>query len=322
MRLTDRTTANTVTKQDYIHVVITGDTSQSPEGSSYKARIGQIPELYNLPIPTVRLTTNISGFTTSVTTLNDDNKIGDPIFLINPPIVITDNLTQDQLNNHVFIEMVQYKMKRGRYNNHGSFISKGGGYVIQPRMEDDGIGGVINVLQKRIMSYYNKTITTRGGVQTFNDTNPLGVYRTNHYEVSFINQYTDLSGYFEGRYSYINLNYIDSLGSGNNLNVPVPYTNHKKNTKQKIKSGNLGSPYKLCYFGSMTSLYVAFRYIMFDPEANNGKGQFVEGPLSKTIKVSNKYFPLLHTINNGKCNINPEFTSGGNRKLIKFSFVE
>jgi hypothetical protein len=40
--LTDRTLATGVTLQDLIHIVITGDTSQNPAGSSYKATIGQV----------------------------------------------------------------------------------------------------------------------------------------------------------------------------------------------------------------------------------------------------------------------------------------
>ena len=37
--LTDRTLAPNVTTNDLIHIVITGDTSQNPAGSSYKATI-------------------------------------------------------------------------------------------------------------------------------------------------------------------------------------------------------------------------------------------------------------------------------------------
>ena len=40
--LTDRTLATGVTLNDLIHIVITGDTSQNPAGSSYKATIGQV----------------------------------------------------------------------------------------------------------------------------------------------------------------------------------------------------------------------------------------------------------------------------------------
>jgi hypothetical protein len=45
--LTDRTLAPGVTSNDLIHIVITGDTSQNPAGSSYKATMGQVIDLIN-----------------------------------------------------------------------------------------------------------------------------------------------------------------------------------------------------------------------------------------------------------------------------------
>jgi hypothetical protein len=44
--LTDRTLATGVTPNDLIHIVITGDTSQNPAGSSYKATLGQFINLF------------------------------------------------------------------------------------------------------------------------------------------------------------------------------------------------------------------------------------------------------------------------------------
>jgi hypothetical protein len=41
-RLTERVLASGVTTDDLIHIVITGDTSQDPDGSSYKAKISQV----------------------------------------------------------------------------------------------------------------------------------------------------------------------------------------------------------------------------------------------------------------------------------------
>ena len=325
MRLTDRTQANVVTKQDFIHIVITGDTTQSPEGSSYKAQLSQIPELYKLPVPTIKLLSNhnIDPFNT-VVTQNQNNTVGDTIQLINPPVIITDNITQEQVDNHIFIEMVQYKKKKGRKTNHnmGNRVSKGGGYVVQPRVETNELG-TVNVLEERIMNYYGKTITNRGGIQTdYKTSSILTVDRTNHYEIFNINSNHYVGDYFTGKFTYIDLLYTNSGGGdGNVLNVPVPYSNFSKSAKHKTKSGNNGSPYELCYTGRITSLYVAFRYLMFDPEANGGKGQFVEGPLSQTIKVCNKFFPVVKTVTDGRCDSNPVFGSGDNNKLIKFSFV-
>ena len=45
--LTDRAFATGVTANDLIHIVITGDTSQNPAGSSYKATMGQVLDLIN-----------------------------------------------------------------------------------------------------------------------------------------------------------------------------------------------------------------------------------------------------------------------------------
>ena len=40
--LTDQTQVSGVSLTDFIHVVVTGDTSQNPAGSSYKAEIQQV----------------------------------------------------------------------------------------------------------------------------------------------------------------------------------------------------------------------------------------------------------------------------------------
>jgi hypothetical protein len=327
MRLTDRDFATGVTKQDLIHIVITGDTTDSPEGSSYKAPVGQILELYNLPVPLVKLQTTSLGGGSNVVTLNSNNTVGSNIKLINPPKIITQDLSQEQLNHGVFIEMVQYKMKSGSGTQNKS---KGGGYIVQPLMEDDGFGNITNGLQTRIMTYYGKTINNRGGIQTYRDstppftTIPLIVPRFNHYQVSDVNEVVQLDEYFKGRFGYTFVTYYTGGTSpfyGILNNVPIPYTNKSKNNRQKTKSGNSGTPYQLCYNGRLTSLYVAFRYLMFDPYSNEGKGKFIEGPLSKTIKVTNKFFPFLKTPTDGFCTVNPEFTAFTNNTLIRFSFV-
>ena len=41
-RLTDRVIAPSISVNDIVHIVITGDTSQNPAGSSYKASLAQL----------------------------------------------------------------------------------------------------------------------------------------------------------------------------------------------------------------------------------------------------------------------------------------
>lgn len=59
--LTDRTFATGVTLNDLIHIVITGDTSQNPAGSSYKASIQQVFDSYTDVFVTGGTYTNSTG---------------------------------------------------------------------------------------------------------------------------------------------------------------------------------------------------------------------------------------------------------------------
>lgn len=325
MRLTDRDFATGVTKQDLIHIVITGDTTDSPEGSSYKAPVGQILELYNLPVPNIKLK---KGDGNSYQTINYNNTVGSNITLVNTPYLTVNNLSEEQLNNHVWIEMVQYKMRKKRATSDGS-RPVGGKYVVQPRIEDDGLGNPINWLQETIKNYYgnDKTLTSRGGIMESSTGTPLVINRHNHTEIDItdFNSEINLGEYFEGRFTYDTISYIPSGGGGSLVdlsNVPVPTTNSRRNhLSQRTKSGNNGTPYQLCYTGALTSLYIAFRYIMYDPYSNGGKGKFIEGPLSQTIKVTNKFFPFIKTSVEGECNVNPAFDIGVTNQLIQCSFV-
>ena len=67
--LTDRILAPGVTTNDLIHIVITGDTSQNPAGSSYKATMGQVLDLIN---PTT-ITGGTYDSVTGTITFYDDN---------------------------------------------------------------------------------------------------------------------------------------------------------------------------------------------------------------------------------------------------------
>ena len=336
MRLTDRNFATGVTKQDLIHIVITGDTTDSPEGSSYKAPVGQILELYNLPSPNIQIRSTSLGAGEDVVTLNTGNTVGATINILNPPSITIDNLSEEQLNNYVWIEMVQYKIrnKSKTITQVGSEHFTGGRYVVQPRIDDDGLGNPINWLQERIKNLYgnDKTLTTRGGVMTmesspFGSPTPLSVNRHNHTEIDItdFNKIVNLSNYLAGRFTYDTVHYLPTVGSITSLpNVPVPTTNRNSNYNssyaRKYKGGN-GTSYELCYTGNLTSLYIAFRFIMFDPYSNDGKGKFIEGPLSQTIKVTNKYFPFLNTAVDGKCSVNPQFALSTNNTKIQCSLV-
>ena len=68
-RLTDRSKVSAITLNDIIHVVVTGDTSQSASGSSYKASLSQLVPLFG-GSPDIRVTggtANSSGGTITFT---------------------------------------------------------------------------------------------------------------------------------------------------------------------------------------------------------------------------------------------------------------
>lgn len=64
--LTDRVLATGVTPTDLIHIVITGDTSQNPAGSSYKATIEQVQNVV-LTYTTSAITTSSATLVTGIT---------------------------------------------------------------------------------------------------------------------------------------------------------------------------------------------------------------------------------------------------------------
>ena len=68
--LTDRTLATGVTLSDYIHVVIPSDISQNPAGSSYKATVSQVADVFS------NLFVNQSGdtMTSDISQLVQDEK--------------------------------------------------------------------------------------------------------------------------------------------------------------------------------------------------------------------------------------------------------
>ena len=74
--LTDRTLASGVTLNDLIHVVITGDTSQNPAGSSFKATIEQVKDALT-PFFSGGTDTFVTGGTYSAGTATFTNNSGD-----------------------------------------------------------------------------------------------------------------------------------------------------------------------------------------------------------------------------------------------------
>jgi len=241
---------------------------------------GETPNLslFSLPTPFLKLSNN----NTSIETF--DSSIVD---LVNEPVISTNDLSFEQINHGVWIEMLVYRKKRKSYN--GSSFKKG--YVIPPDWTWDPINNVgINSLQQELLTLYpTKTIMNRGG-----ETQNVYQSRPNHYKVTGNTQSINLGYYLNGRFFYNDIEYYLPDGSTNVINLPIPVSRYQQ----------YGFGKRFCYDGRLIPTYLKFRYIMFDPDFNNGKGRFITGPLSSTIKITLEKFPFIPTTpfcNNPPC---------------------
>ena len=241
---------------------------------------GETPNLslFSLPTPFLKLSNN----NTSIETFNSSI-----VDLVNEPVISTNDLSFEQINHGVWIEMLVYRKKRKSYN--GSSFKKG--YVIPPDWTWDSINNVgINSLQQELLILYpTKTIMNRGG-----ETQNVYQSRPNHYKVTGNTQSINLGYYLNGRFFYNDIEYYLPDGSINVINLPIPVSRYQQ----------YGFGKRFCYDGKLIPTYLKFRYIMFDPNFNNGKGRFITGPLSSTIKITLETFPFIPTTpfcNNPPC---------------------
>jgi hypothetical protein len=198
--------------------------------------------------------------------------------LINSPIISTNDLSIEQISHGVWVEMLVYRKKRKRK---GTNLYKKG-FVIPPDWTWDSILGTgVNSLQQELLNLYpTKTIMNRGG-----ETQNVNQSRPNHYKVTGNTQSINLGYYLNGRFTYYNVAYLLSDGSPDYINLPIPVSRN-----QQYAHGR-----RFCYHSKLTPTYIKFRYIMFDPDFNGGKGRFVTGPLISTIKITLENFPFVPT---------------------------
>jgi len=91
-RLTDRTLSTGVTTNDLIHIVITGDTSQDPDGSSYKASINQLFDSISGYCINDLYVKNVHGCS-PITVWDDTHFLSNQILQTNSPAIYSGNTT-------------------------------------------------------------------------------------------------------------------------------------------------------------------------------------------------------------------------------------
>lgn len=240
-------------------------TDLSAQGLIYSRSI--LPEL---PVPKIL----INGFTniqylSCLRTGNDGTDelgIGGNIILYNPPTLLVTDLTNETLSAYqIFIEMVIFKRLK-----HSQGAYQGKTYVVP-----NGQGS------KPWGNFWNRS----GSIGLYLES--LGTVRFNQLPVTSTNQRIDLSPCLNTHFSEKEVRYADATdGTVKQIDLICP-------TKSKSTSNILTNP--LSRYGYETTykpLYVAFRYIAWLPENNNGRGQIISGPLSPTIRIANNTFPF------------------------------
>jgi hypothetical protein len=244
--------------------------------------MGLPDSLYSLPVPKVSIQMGASG-PVNLPTISGGTgatgATGADFQLINHPVISPMNITQDQIDAGIWIEMVYNRPKRGKKSSSGLFTTTKGFAPFNSQVNN------INTLTRDIISLNPGTtpaFSTRGGIHLGN------IDRFNHFRIENKAKMVDVSQYFYGLFSYAQVEYSQATQSSASIQCLVPGIRH---TNINSNIGRFGKRY--FYARAYKPLYVKFRYIMWNPNANSHKGEFVSGPFSETIKLTQPVHPFL-----------------------------
>jgi hypothetical protein len=194
---------------------------------------------------------------------NDINLSNEPITIDNTPSLLVSDFSQEFLNNNqIFIEMVIFNKRKNANNSEN--ISKKTGFLISNGTTTKPWGD----------KFWN-----RSGVNNYlRDKN---ITRHNHLPISNLNESINLGICLNNHFVKSSIPYKNNNNSEITIELMVPTKHYRDRISRKY-------PYSRTY----RPLYIAFRYIQWLPNLNNGKGQIISGPLSKTIQVKNHIHPF------------------------------
>lgn len=216
---------------------------------------GQTTSSGGLPVPLVKLNTNTTQFGSHPLKIEHSNG-SDNFVVYRYPTVTAVDLTQEQIEKGVYVEMAHYT--RGKSPARNTSKSEAGYVVPAPQ-----IGG-INPLGNK---------WTRGGQHMESADRP------NHYQVTAQNQLIPVFEYLKNRHAWMNVGYYDTNGNIQNVVLPV----RKARNHASIYPGT-----SFMYSARYQPYYFKFRYVMWDDEANN----FVSGGWSEVVKLATKLHPF------------------------------
>lgn len=244
----------------------------------------------SLPVPKVRLTKGSA----SIQGLNNGLGTSAGSLTLNRyPIVIAEDISKDILDNYqVFVEMVHYKRK-GRRMLAGNAEIQAAGYVVESDLYHDP-ANPSNILWRMPWpeTFWNRNNSPhwtpqRQGIVLVN------INRPNWYQVTSVNQSIPVYEYLNSRFYQANVEYRDTSGTLQTLaNTFIPVYGSRSAGKNRATSRFAYSPF-------YTPLYVAFRYIVWnpnggpiDPDTEAPYGEIISGPLSRVVKIGHEQFPF------------------------------
>lgn len=215
-----------------------------------------------LPIPKVRLST--IGYSVDIDIFDDvNNTTLTQAKLFRYPEVVAMDLTTEQIEKGVYLEMVIYKNGKSRT----STIGQDSAYKIPVSW----IGGV-NLFNGK---------PTRGGSHSHKLTGSLvAVDRPNHYKINAHNEVINAWQYLHNRFVVRDVQWRDTIGNINGTDMIIPAWR-----KNKFRS----FAKTFMYSSEYSPMYIAFRYIM----ENEDGLRFHSGGLSRVVKICHDVHPFL-----------------------------
>lgn len=140
---------------------------------------------------------------------------------------------------------------------------------------------------------WGQSFWTRSGAHYIYDgsTNLLmNIDRPNHRRVEKINELMDVTDYYNGRFIEKNIEYRPTSGGTSSYSTLIPYESGALRSGIKVSN-------RYSYAPDYCSMYTAFRYVIYDSTANQGRGQIFTSPISKIVRISHQYQPFIDDYN-------------------------
>jgi hypothetical protein len=199
-----------------------------------------------LPIPKLRLQNDDGAGNNNVPIdwyVYAGNATGGQSSLFHFPEVVANDLTQEQIDKGVYVEMLMYRRGKTRTNS-----ANEAGYIVPAPW----IGGVNPLGNKWTRGGDSSIHVSMGG-------GVLAVDRPNHYQVTSQNQVIPVWQYLNNRFTRYMVKYRDSAGLDQVLECSCP--------SSRLKSVMYSPGGRFGYSAQYTPMYIAFRYVMWDEDS-------------------------------------------------------